>query len=70
MKEILAMTDFPVCIIFAEDSNRMLRALRSALKGSTGNNVEFRIKPKDGTIIRVVVLWQPIYDNKGKSLGH
>jgi PAS domain S-box-containing protein len=48
----------------------MGRAFRSALKGSTGNDVQFRIERKDGKIIWAAMSWQPIYDDKGNSLGH
>jgi PAS domain S-box-containing protein len=48
----------------------MGRAFQSALEGSTGNDVEFRIERKDGKIIWVTMSWQTIYDDKGNSLGH
>jgi PAS domain S-box-containing protein len=70
VKEILAMTDFPICIVYADDRDRILKTFRSALEGSTGNDVEFRIGRKDGTIMWVAVSWQPIYDDDGNSLGH
>jgi PAS domain S-box-containing protein len=40
------------------------------LKGSTGNDVQFRIVRKDGKVIWVEMSWQPIYDDSGGSLGH
>ncbi|MHC4726576.1 MAG: PAS domain-containing protein [Planctomycetota bacterium] len=70
IKELMAMSDYPMCLIYEEDRDRMGRAFRSALEGSTGNDVEFRIVRKDGKIIWVAMSWQPIYDDKGNSLGH
>ncbi len=70
IKELTAMSDYPTSIVYEEDRERMDRAYRSALKGSTGNDVQFRIERKNGKIIWVAVSWQPIYDDKGNSLGH
>jgi PAS domain S-box-containing protein len=69
-KELTIMPDYPTSIVYKEDRERMGRAFRSALKGSTGNNVQFRIERKEGKIIWVEMSWQPIYDEKGNSLGH
>jgi len=70
IKEIMSMSDYPTSLIYEKDRDRMGRAFRSALKGSTGNDVEFRIERKDGKIIWATISWQPIYDVKGNSLGH
>ncbi|MDT8303322.1 MAG: PAS domain S-box protein [Sedimentisphaerales bacterium] len=70
IKELMAMSDYPMCLIYEEDRERIGRAFQSALEGSTGNDVEFRIERKDGKIIWVAMSWQPIYDDKGNSLGH
>ena len=70
IKELTAMSDYPMCVVYEEDCDRMGRAFRSALKGSTGNDVEFRLERKDGKIIWAAMSWQPIYDDKGNSLGH
>ncbi len=70
IKEIMTMKDYPRAVIYEQDRDRMIRAFRSALKGSIGNNVEFRIVRKDGKIIWAAMSWQPIYDDKGNSLGH
>mgnify|MGYP001061075788 CR=1 FL=1 len=70
IKELMTMSDYPMCFIYEEDRERMGRAFQSALEGSTGNDVEFRIERKDGKIIWVAMSWQPIYDDKGNSLGH
>jgi len=70
IKEIMSMSDYPRSLIYEKDRDRMGRAFRSALNGSTGNNVEFRIERKDGKIIWAAMSWQPIYDQNGNSLGH
>jgi PAS domain S-box-containing protein len=70
IKEIMAMQDYPSSIVYEQDRDRIERAFRSALKGSTGNDVQFRIVSKDGKVIWVEMSWQPIYDDNGDSLGH
>jgi PAS domain S-box-containing protein len=70
IKEIMAMSDYPSSIVYEQDRDRIERAFRSALKGTTGNEVQFRIVRKDGKVIWVEMSWQPIYDDSGASLGH
>ena len=70
IKEIMAMSDYPGSVIYEQDRDRIERAFRSALKGSTGNDVQFRIVRKDGKVIWVEMSWQPIYDDEDNSLGH
>ncbi len=70
VKEIMAMPEYPGPLVYDEDRSRMARAFQSARDGSTGNDVQFRIARKDGQIIWVEMSWQPIYDDKGDSLGH
>lgn len=70
IKEIMAMQDYPAPVIEEKDRDRIMRAYRMACEGSTGNDVQFRIARKDGKVIWAAMSWQPIYDDKGKSLGH
>jgi PAS domain S-box-containing protein len=70
IKEIMAMSDYPGSVVYEQDRDRIQRAFRSALKGSTGNDVQFRILRKDGKVIWTEISWQPIYDDDGNSLGH
>jgi PAS domain S-box-containing protein len=70
IKEVMAMSDYPSSVVYEQDRDRIQRAFRSALKGSTGNDVQFRITRKDGKVIWVEMSWQPIYDDSGGSLGH
>jgi len=70
IKEIMAMPDYPGSVVYEQDRDRIERAFRSALNGSTGNDVQFRIVRKDGKVIWGEISWQPIYDDEGNSLGH
>ena len=70
VKEIMAMNDYPQAVIKEQDRIRVIKAFQSAIEGSTGNDFEFRIIRKDGKTIWAAMSWQPIYDDKGNSLGH
>jgi PAS domain S-box-containing protein len=70
IKEMMALPDYPMPIIDEADRGRMGRAFSSALKGSRGNEVPFRLRRKDGEVIRAEMSWQPIYDTEHGSLGH
>jgi len=70
VRELMAMTDYPTSIVYIEDRDRMGRAFRSAVGGSTGNDVQFRIKRKDHKVVWAEMSWQPIRDAKDNSLGH
>ncbi len=70
VREIMSMLDFPDTLVYEEDKERIMRAFRSAVNGSKGNNVEFRMIRKNGQIIWVAISWQPIYNNEGQPLGH
>ncbi|MFH1718851.1 MAG: PAS domain S-box protein [Planctomycetota bacterium] len=70
IKELMSMPDYPRSIVHEQERDRMDKAFRSAVEGSTGNDVQFRIVRKDGRIIWVEMSWQSIYDDQGDSLGH
>jgi len=69
-KELNAMLDYPAPLMHEDDRDRICRAFQSALRGSTGNDVQFRLQRKDGTVVWAEMSWQPIFDEKGVSLGH
>lgn len=69
IKEIITMPNFPAPLIFESDRDRIMRAFQSALGGGMGNE-QFRLKHKEGRVLWAEISWQPIYDEKGNSLGH
>jgi len=69
-KELNAMLDYPAPLMHEDDRDRICRAFQSALRGGTGNDVQFKLQRKDGTVIWAEMSWQPIFDEKGISLGH
>jgi len=69
VEELTAMRGFPEPVVYESDRERIMRALDSAVQGSTGNE-QFRLKHKDGRVLWAEMTWQPIYDDKGNPLGH
>lgn len=67
--ECLAMPDYPLPMIVAEDRRRMGELLAGAARGSSGNDVEFRIQPRRGAPKWMAVSWQPMSDASGEGLG-
>ncbi len=70
VKEIMALPDYPGPLVYEDDRTRMEKAFQSARQGSTGNDVEFRLLRKDGSIVWAEMSWQPIFNDDGESLGH
>jgi len=69
IKEVITMPDYPAPLVLEADRERIMRAFRAALQGSTGNE-QFRMKHKEGRVLWAEISWQPIYDDRGNSLGH
>jgi diguanylate cyclase (GGDEF)-like protein/PAS domain S-box-containing protein len=67
--ECMAMTNYPVELVVAEDMQRVAGALGNALKGERSNQFEFRIRRKDGEVTWISAAWQPIEAADGKSVG-
>lgn len=67
--EILAMPDFIATMIAEEDRDRVRVTLQEALCGSTGEGLEIRLVPKNGSKLWLDVSWQPVFDAEGRSLG-
>jgi PAS domain S-box-containing protein len=68
--ECLSMQGYPLPIVQKEDRLRLGRELRSAITLKTSaNNVQFRVRHKDGTLRWVSASWQPIYDAQGRYRG-
>jgi diguanylate cyclase (GGDEF)-like protein/PAS domain S-box-containing protein len=69
-EECHAMADFPLTIIYADDFDLVHGCHEQGLSGRTGQDQEFRIRRKDGRIVWVAMSWQPIFDERGMSLGY
>jgi PAS domain S-box-containing protein len=70
-KECLAMPDFPLKIIDEVDRDRMAALFLQAVNNqSTGSDIEFRIRCRDGSLKWVAIGWQPAYGSDETHLGH
>ncbi|MBP7526343.1 MAG: PAS domain S-box protein [Syntrophorhabdaceae bacterium] len=69
IEECYSMRDFPWSLIHEADRERMRRLASEALRGSTGNDVEFHVRCKNGDVKWASVSWQRIYDDKGGYIG-
>jgi PAS domain S-box-containing protein len=69
VRDCYEMPDYPQPLLHPDDRDRLRRLLDSARKGSSGNDVEFRIQRRDGDIAWGAVSWQPISDADGKLMG-
>jgi PAS domain S-box-containing protein len=70
VEECMAMPDYPLPLIDRKDRARIARLFEEALRGTSDNDQEFRLRRKDGSVKWAAVSWQPIFDARGTPLGH
>lgn len=58
--ECLAMTAYPLPMVVEQDREGVADLLHQILHSTTGNDVEFRIRHRDGTTVWVAMSWQPM----------
>ena len=56
-------------LVFEKDRKLALEVALKALRGSSGDNFEVRLRRKDGSIVWTVINWQPIHGPQGEYLG-
>lgn len=69
VEECLAMQDYPLPIVRENDRGRIADVLRAAAAGAPGNDVEFRVKTRQGDERWVAISWQSIADDDGSNMG-
>lgn len=67
--ECLLSSNLVDMLVFDKDRKLALEVALKALRGSTGDNFELRLKRKDGSIMWTVINWQPINGPDGEYLG-
>lgn len=60
----LAMSDYPLPMVCEEDREKFDKILASIRNFTSGNDVEFRIRRRDGGKLWGAISWQPMYDGK------
>jgi PAS domain S-box-containing protein len=68
-REIIAMLDYPEPLVHEADRKKIIRAFHDAVAGGAGDE-QFRLRHKEGRLLWVEISWQPVFDEKGNSLGH
>jgi PAS domain S-box-containing protein len=69
-QDCFAMEDYPLDIIVEEDRPRIGGLLKKALyQHTSGNDVEFRIRHRDGSHRWMALSWQPIYNDLQAFMG-
>jgi PAS domain S-box-containing protein len=64
------MQDYPIRMVHPSDRERIRNLFNDALKNrTTGNEVEFRVRCKNGQISWMAVSWQPIYNSEREFIG-
>ncbi|MFG0332883.1 MAG: nitrogen regulation protein NR(II) [Maioricimonas sp. JB049] len=69
-EECLAMSDYPLRFVAADDRERIIAMKQDAVAGGSGNDVEFRVVHRDGSMRWAAVSWQPMYDESQRNLGY
>lgn len=69
VSECKVMEEYPLPIVLAEDQEKVRSLIAQALLGSSGNDVEFRIRDKQGFIKWIAVSWQPLISESGSPVG-
>jgi PAS domain S-box-containing protein len=67
--ECLHIQNFPAPFIAPADAGRVMRQIRRALRGNTGQDFEFRARRKDGSEFWAAADWRAIYDRTSVSQG-
>jgi diguanylate cyclase (GGDEF)-like protein/PAS domain S-box-containing protein len=67
--ECLLSNNLVDMLVFDKDRKLALEVALKALRGSTGDNFEVRLKHKDGSVVWTVLNWQPIKSPTGEYLG-
>jgi diguanylate cyclase (GGDEF)-like protein/PAS domain S-box-containing protein len=69
-QECLTLDGYPLPIVCEEDRGRVAAAHAGANHGQRGENLEYRVRHKDGTLRWMAESWQPIRGADGELLGH
>jgi len=69
-EECLSMSDFPLPMVADAYKEKARAAFAGAMKGTSADRLDFRVRRKNGAMKWVSVSYQPIYDVSGNYLGH
>lgn len=58
--ECSTMSEFPLCVVHPDDRPKMQELFDGALRGTSGNDLEFRVRHRDGSVRWAAISWQPL----------
>jgi PAS domain S-box-containing protein len=67
--ECLAMQDYPLPMVSADDREKVAQVLQPADERRAGENLEFRCVHRNGETRWMSLAWQPMYASDGSYLG-
>src|SRR6476619_1252679 len=67
--ECLDMPDYPLPMVVPDDRERIAQVLRPSSERSSGENLEFRCRHRNGETRWMSLAWQPMYAGDGSYLG-
>ncbi|MEW4568540.1 PAS domain S-box protein [Tautonia sp. JC769] len=67
--DCLKRPDYPLGFVHPDDRPTLARTLTDALAGASGDNLEFRVRHRDGSIRWAAISWRPMQDAHGHGLG-
>jgi len=59
--ECLAMPNYPLPLVLDEDRETVRQLCARILQFTSGNDVQFRVRHRSGTIVWVAISWQPMF---------
>lgn len=68
-EECTTMSDYPLSLVAPEFKSKVDEIMREALRGSTGNDIEFQVRHRIGTTKWIAVSWQPLRDDRNVQIG-
>lgn len=68
--DCLELPDFPLSVVCEDDRPWMRALLEGALGGSSGNDLEFRVVHRDGSVRWAAISWQPLVEEGAVPRGY
>ena len=68
--ECLKMPEYPLPLVADDDREKIIAMKRDAISGGSGNDLEFQLMHREGSIRWAAVSWQPMYDQSQRHLGY
>lgn len=69
VEDCLTMPNYPLAMVHPDDHSIVHGILDTATDGNAGNDIEFRVKTKQGTLKWFAASWQSLKDQRGTKSG-